>query len=274
MMPTVESLLKDNVTLKVECIDRLYLNGYVPRRRAAGEPLVVPPRAPRLSGHLARTGQEAHRRLRSQDQPLRRGERGSGGALRQGRLQGGDRAEEARAVRGRGGRRDDRGRAGEDLLFSQLPEGQGSASATRPTTLLRLLQGPGAREPVLQAGTRASDGDHDQQRQGLPSRKAPRQPRSSPKHRPQRQSPSSQPRMCGAALRHCFPRPSSASCCRRWTRTTTELRPCAGANHASWPSSRRSVALPQRPRASPTGTSDAAWGCSTTQDPPGTPPVG
>ena len=32
--------------------------------------------------------------------------------------------------------------------------------------------------------------------------------------------------------------------------------------------------LPQRPRASPTGTSDAAWGCSTTQDPPGTPPVG
>lgn len=31
MMPTVESLLKDNVTLKVECIDRLYLNAYVPR---------------------------------------------------------------------------------------------------------------------------------------------------------------------------------------------------------------------------------------------------
>ena len=31
MRPTVESLLKDNVTLKVECIDRLYLNGYVPR---------------------------------------------------------------------------------------------------------------------------------------------------------------------------------------------------------------------------------------------------
>jgi len=30
-MATVESLLKDNVTLKVECIDRLYLNGYVPR---------------------------------------------------------------------------------------------------------------------------------------------------------------------------------------------------------------------------------------------------
>lgn len=30
-MPTVETLLKDNVTLKVECVDRLYLNGYVPR---------------------------------------------------------------------------------------------------------------------------------------------------------------------------------------------------------------------------------------------------
>ena len=30
-MPSVESLLRDNVTLKVDCIDRLYLNGYVPR---------------------------------------------------------------------------------------------------------------------------------------------------------------------------------------------------------------------------------------------------
>jgi hypothetical protein len=30
-MPNVDTLLRDHVTLKVDCIDRLYLNGYVPR---------------------------------------------------------------------------------------------------------------------------------------------------------------------------------------------------------------------------------------------------
>ena len=30
-MPNVDTLLRDHVTLQVECIDRLYLNGYVPR---------------------------------------------------------------------------------------------------------------------------------------------------------------------------------------------------------------------------------------------------
>jgi len=29
-MPNVESLLRDHVPLQVDCIDRLYLNGYVP----------------------------------------------------------------------------------------------------------------------------------------------------------------------------------------------------------------------------------------------------
>jgi len=29
-MPNVETLLRDQVTLQVDCIDRLYLNGYVP----------------------------------------------------------------------------------------------------------------------------------------------------------------------------------------------------------------------------------------------------
>jgi len=29
-MPTVTELLKDHVTLSVECIDRMYLNGYIP----------------------------------------------------------------------------------------------------------------------------------------------------------------------------------------------------------------------------------------------------
>src|SRR5664279_637861 len=30
-MPNIETLLRDHVTLNVDCIDRLYLNGYVPR---------------------------------------------------------------------------------------------------------------------------------------------------------------------------------------------------------------------------------------------------
>lgn len=30
-MPSVESLLSEHVTLKVDCVDRLYLNGYVPK---------------------------------------------------------------------------------------------------------------------------------------------------------------------------------------------------------------------------------------------------
>jgi len=29
-MPNVETLLRDHVTLNIDCIDRLYLNGYVP----------------------------------------------------------------------------------------------------------------------------------------------------------------------------------------------------------------------------------------------------
>jgi hypothetical protein len=35
-MPTVEELLRDHVTLEVECVDRLYLNGYVPTLATPG----------------------------------------------------------------------------------------------------------------------------------------------------------------------------------------------------------------------------------------------
>jgi hypothetical protein len=35
-MPTVEELLRDHVTLEVECVDRLYLNGYIPTLATAG----------------------------------------------------------------------------------------------------------------------------------------------------------------------------------------------------------------------------------------------
>jgi hypothetical protein len=35
-MPNVAELIKEHVTLTVDCVDRLYLNGYVPRLQTAG----------------------------------------------------------------------------------------------------------------------------------------------------------------------------------------------------------------------------------------------
>ena len=35
-MPNVAELIKDHVTLTVECVDRLYLNAYIPRLQSAG----------------------------------------------------------------------------------------------------------------------------------------------------------------------------------------------------------------------------------------------
>jgi len=35
-MPNVETILRYHVTLKIECIDRLYLNGYLPRLQTEG----------------------------------------------------------------------------------------------------------------------------------------------------------------------------------------------------------------------------------------------
>lgn len=39
-MPTVEELLRGYVTLEVECVDRLYLNGYIPNLATAGAVIV------------------------------------------------------------------------------------------------------------------------------------------------------------------------------------------------------------------------------------------
>lgn len=36
-MPNMETILRDHVTLQVECIDRIYLNGYVPRLQRSGQ---------------------------------------------------------------------------------------------------------------------------------------------------------------------------------------------------------------------------------------------
>ena len=35
-MPNIETILRDHVTLQIECIDRLYLNGYQPRLQHEG----------------------------------------------------------------------------------------------------------------------------------------------------------------------------------------------------------------------------------------------
>ena len=35
-MPNVAEIIKDHVTLEVRCLDRLYLNGYVPRLQSSG----------------------------------------------------------------------------------------------------------------------------------------------------------------------------------------------------------------------------------------------
>ena len=35
-MPNVAEIIKDHVTLEVRCIDRLYLNAYLPRLQSGG----------------------------------------------------------------------------------------------------------------------------------------------------------------------------------------------------------------------------------------------
>ena len=36
-MPTINELLRDHVTLDVQCLDRIYLNGYVPILQVPGQ---------------------------------------------------------------------------------------------------------------------------------------------------------------------------------------------------------------------------------------------
>ena len=35
--PNIDTIIRDRVTLTVDCIDRLYLNGYVPRLQTSGQ---------------------------------------------------------------------------------------------------------------------------------------------------------------------------------------------------------------------------------------------
>src|SRR5215217_5714883 len=76
-MPNVAELIRDHVVLTVECVDRLYLNAYVPRlqsaggvigslRRRGGRPIP----SPALFGQITRTFKEELRaRCRERDIP-------------------------------------------------------------------------------------------------------------------------------------------------------------------------------------------------------------
>ena len=60
-MPSIDDLMRNHVSLEVECIDRLYLNGYVPKLQTGGqlvsflrEHLGQPIPSPVLLGELTR----------------------------------------------------------------------------------------------------------------------------------------------------------------------------------------------------------------------------
>jgi hypothetical protein len=72
-MPNINELLEGHVTLEFECIDRLYLNGYLPSLATAGglvrfltEHLGKPIPSPALLGHITQSWVEATKRWASQ----------------------------------------------------------------------------------------------------------------------------------------------------------------------------------------------------------------
>lgn len=83
-MPTVTQILKGHVTLEVECIDRLYLNGYVPKLQLPGDLIkflvkhrnhAIP--SPALLGKITGTFVESVKRYaREQDIPIVHFEKG------------------------------------------------------------------------------------------------------------------------------------------------------------------------------------------------------
>ena len=48
-MPNVAEIIRGHVTLEVKCVDRLYLNGYVPRLQSSG-PRWTPQNRPYVDG--------------------------------------------------------------------------------------------------------------------------------------------------------------------------------------------------------------------------------
>ena len=45
-MPNINTLIRDHVSLSIRCVDRLYINGYVPTLQTSGQPCYF------LSDHL------------------------------------------------------------------------------------------------------------------------------------------------------------------------------------------------------------------------------
>jgi hypothetical protein len=84
MRPTVAEILADQVSLEVSCVDRIYVNGYVPKLQSSGqlvyflkEHLGYPIASPALLGQLGERFREAVRQFVEREQiPLVRFQRG------------------------------------------------------------------------------------------------------------------------------------------------------------------------------------------------------
>ena len=84
MRPTVGEILADHVSLEVSCVDRIYVNGYVPKLQTSGqlvfflsEHLGCPVASPALLGQLGeRFDAEVKRFVKRQQIPMVRFQRG------------------------------------------------------------------------------------------------------------------------------------------------------------------------------------------------------
>ena len=148
-MATVEILLKDNVTLKVECIDRLDLNGYVPRLQRPqnlwwflhehrGCPVISPMLVKRLTDDFVR---KIDRFAKANAVPVVHFDKKScKEEIAQKKLEAFEGEEGVVMI----------GVAQEKISsFRSYQKNKGQPRPPGQTPLFRLLQGPGPREPIL-----------------------------------------------------------------------------------------------------------------------------
>ena len=143
---TVNDVLDGHVALDMECLDRIYLNGYVPNLQVGGQVASFMTRASGLSDPVAGDLGEDRHRVPQGGGRVRRGQPDPGGAVRQGRPQ--DRRDAAVSGpasgdrSGRGGR--DRGGPGVRAGVRWRPSAPGG-----PRGVVLLHQGPAAGHLLL-----------------------------------------------------------------------------------------------------------------------------
>ncbi len=149
-MPNVETILREHVTLNVDCIDRLYLNGYVPRLQRPenlwwflhehrGNPVVSPVLLKHMVDSFVASIREFAERQAIPIVHFERGQRKEEIARRYGTLQG----------EGRSGV--ERSGAGDGRFVPRLPEGPETPpahAARRARALLFLLSRAARRQSV------------------------------------------------------------------------------------------------------------------------------